>query len=1111
MSSKPEPSDGREPGPSRRRFLLAAGTVPIALSAAHPAAAVQPAGAAAGPASPGAAALAASRPHVSQLTTQYLASPLGVDVEQPLLGWQTTAGEPGWSQSAYQIQVATSAGLLQRGSADIWDSGRVTSAQSAGITYAGPALASATRYYWSARVWDAHGRASAWSTPAWWETGLLQAGDWSGAQWLAPSGPEVPSLTDARWIWYPDGAPQAAFPAATRYLRGSLTLTGAVSDATLVMTADDVYTVYVNGVLTGSPAAVTNGWQTAQVYDVASALQPGANVVAVAGVNLQGATATGLVDTPAGLLGHLHADLADGTSADLVTDTSWKTAQTAPDGWEQPGFDDSGWVSALDEGAYGGGPWGSEVHAATQSQPAPAMRREFSLTAGVRQARLYISGAGYYVASINGERVGDHVLDPAPTVYNSRVLYTSYDVTHLVRRGANAIGVVLGRSFYAIDSPNIYWNAAQWLAPVPAVLAKLDIELTDGSTATVVTDGSWLTHDSPTLTDSVYNGETYDARNAIAGWDKPGLDTSDWTAPVIKAAPAAVSASLMQPVRVTGTVRPVAVTSPQPGTFVYKFPAMIAGWPAIAVSGAAGTQVDVRYGEILRDDGTVNNDGDPGITPGEIQHDSYILAGNGTEHWEPQFSYGSFQYIQIDGLPAQPPDGAILARVVHSDVPHTGDFTSSDDMLNTIHAMTRRTILNNLTGVPTDTPMYEKRGWFGDAQLYTAPGVDNFSLHAFLRNFLAVQADDQGGTGDYGDLAPAIAPGLGADPTWSSAGLVIPWRLYTEYGDTDVLAAHYSQMRAFVDYLTSVSSASVVNGTYGDWEPPQPPDASYAEPPEGAALISTGSYYRSAVLLAKIAQVLGNAADAAAYTALAATVKDGFNAAFLDTAAGTYQTTIPAGYRQASNAWPLYLGMVPPDQDAAVTANLVADITAGGNHLGTGIVGTMALFPVLTQRGLVDLAYSVATQTTFPSYGYWISLGATTLWEGWGSAPRSHDHAMFGTIDDWFFKYLAGIQPAAPGYTAISVRPYVPAGLSEVDAYQTTPQGKVAVRWRQPDGGRFTMSVTIPPNTTATVSVPASDSARVSAPAGAAALQRSGGFASYRVGSGEHTFAASQS
>ena len=999
--------------------------------------------------------------------------------------------------------------MLSRGAADVWDSGRIASTQSVGIEYTGPALTSATRYYWAVQVWDAQGKPSGSSAPSWWEMGLLDDGDWAGAQWIAPVESAAPSLAGAHWIWYPEGPPDGAFPAETRYFRGICPLPAAtqIASATLVMTADDYYTVYVNGVLTGNPASVPNGWQIAQTYDISALLRPGANTIAVAATNLQASTSGGLVNTPAGVLGHVHVELASGGVVDVVTDGSWKAAPTVPSGWEQPGFDDSAWAAALDEGAYGGGPWGDAVQVQLHLA-APYLRREFTVAAPVRQARLYISGLGYYVASLNGRRVGDHVLDPAPTVYNQRVLYASYDVTGLVRRGYNAIGVVLGRGFYAINSPNIYWNTAPWLSATPALLAKLDVELADGNHVTVVSGPDWLSHASPTLTDSVYNGETYDARAAIAGWDEPGLDTNGWSAPAARSAPApAVRSQLMPPIRVTDTIQPIAVTSPRPGTFVYKFPAVVAGWPKIAVSGSAGTEVVVRYGEVLQSDGTVNNAGDPGITPGEIQRDSYILAGSGTEHWEPQFSYGSFQYIQLDGLPEMPPAGAVQARVAHSDVELTGNFSSSDELLNTIHDMTRRTILNNLTGIPTDTPMYEKRGWFGDAQLYTAPAVDNFDMHTFLANFLNVMADDQGSNGNYGDLAPANGPGQGADPTWSSAGLVIPWRLYQEYGDSDVLAAHYDGMRAFVDYLTSKASSSIVTGTYGDWVAPQPPDGSYAAPPEGTTLVSTASYYRSAVLLAQIAQVLGNQADASSYASLASTIKDAFNASFLDTATGVYHTEIPAPNRQTSNAFPLYLGMVPQSQVGAVARNLVADIAASGNHLNTGIVGTMALFPALTMNGNVDLAYTVATQRTFPSYGYWISLGATTLWEEWQPEPRSHDHAMFGTIDDWFFKYLAGIRPAAPGYQRITVHPYVPAGLSAVDAYQNTPYGKVAVRWHM-SGRVFSMAVTVPPNTSANVYVPVTPAGRLSAPPGATSLRRAAGYASYRVGAGDYSFTA---
>jgi alpha-L-rhamnosidase len=422
-------------------------------------------------------------------------------------------------------------------------------------------------------------------------------------------------------------------------------------------------------------------------------------------------------------------------------------------------------------------------------------------------------------------------------------------------------------------------------------------------------------------------------------------------------------------------------------------------------------------------------------------------------------------------------------------------------LVNTIHSMTRRTIANNLTGVPTDTPMYEKRGWLGDAQLYTAPGVDNFDMQSFLESFLQVMHDDQGRRGNFGDLAPANGPGKGADPTWSSAGLVIPWRLYQEYGDVAVLGAHYGGMCAFVDYLTSVARGGIVTGTYGDWSPP---DSMNPFPPEGTDLVSTASYYRSAHILSGVAGVLGRAADAAGYAALASTVLAAFNAAFLDTSTSTYHGNIPTAYRQTSNALPLYLDMVPAAQVDAVVANLVTDIVSKGNHLDTGIIGTMALFPALTQYGHVDTAYAVATQTTFPSYGYCISLGATTLWEQWQKDPRSHDHSMFGTVDDWFFKYLLGIKPAAAGYKRIAVRPYVPSNLRSADGYRLTPYGRVSVGWAA-SATSFDIDVGIPSNTTALVSVPAPPGAGIEAHGPTVRRGQSGAVAHYEVGAGTST------
>lgn len=1066
----------------RRRFLGVSGLIGASALAAP---FVDPLAASATPSGPAGAAAHRSGPPAG-LRSEHAERPLALDTTRPRLSWRSDASSAG-RQHAYQVVVGRSEKQVRAGRGDVWDSGRITSDQCVDVDYTGAGLDVGRRYHWAVRTWDERGTASPWSTPSWFEVGPLAEADWQGADWIQEQAPDLPSLAQSHWIWYPEGAAGDFFPDEVRYFRRDFTLAdaSAVTEATALVTADDFYDLYLNGTLVASHPQQTNGWQHAQVYDLRPLLRTGANAIALAVTNIG--------PTPAGLLAVARLTSGDSTVT-LPTDTAWRTSASAPAGWQAADFDDSGWAAPLDQGVFGTGAWGGNVSVETAA-PAPYLRKEFSVGAPITSARLYVCGLGYYVASLNGERVGDSELDPAPSVYDKAGQYSAYDVTGQLQRGRNALGLVLGRSFYAIDSPNIYWNNASWIAQRPAVRLVLVVTHPDGTATTVVSDGSWSAHPGPTLSDSVYNGDVHDARAELPRWDRPGAPRTGWTPVAVGAGaklPPAVRPQLMPPVRVTETLKAVSVTRTASGSYVFRFPRVVTGRPRLKVRAAAGTTVDLRYGETLNADGTVNNQGDPGITPGEIQHDAYTTSGSGPETWESSFSYGSFLYVQVDGYPGTPPHDAVTARVMNTDLPSAGDFRCSDDLVNTVHRMTRDTIANNLTGIPTDTPMYEKRGWLGDAALFCAPSLDNFDAQTFWANFLAVMADDQGADGNYGDLAPALGPGQGADPTWSTAGLVLPWMLYQEYGDLGVLDTHYAGMRRFVEYLRGRATGSILDGTYGDWCSP-----GNVPPPEGAKLTSTGSYFRCATLLSRIAGALGKSADQTAYAALAAEIRGAFNAAFLDPAAGIYRTGTATPYRQSSNAYPLFLGLVPDAQRDAVVTNLVQHIAANGNHLDTGIVGTMALFPALTEHGHVDLAYRVVTQRTYPSYGYWVSLGATTLWEQWIATPRSRDHAMFGSVDDWFYKYLAGIQPAAPGYKEIAIRPYVPSGLTSVSAHRDTPYGRVAVDWRT-SGRTFRLDVTVPANTTATLAVPCPPGARVRATTGVSPTAAGAGTAGFR-------------
>ena len=1035
-------------------------------------------GTSAAEAAPAPAGAAAGTLQISQLTADGDVNPLGVDVAKPRLAWLLNATATGAKQSAYQVQVATSQGALTSGTTLTWDSGEVQSPTSTGVDYGGPVLQSATRYFWQVRVWDGSGRASALSAPAWWEMGLLMPAAWSGAQWISKDPPAPP-----KW------------PAGTTATASSTHSGG--FDPSLALD-DNPATFWNDNTLGGFPDWI-------QLTSPTSVTLPGVTIV----THTAGGAEDFTVDTLDGA-GNWQTQVSVTGDTDVtryvqfpapVTTTAVRITVTRD--WEQNNGAQWTRIAEVIPGQFAG---------FSTSQPSPLLRKGFSVDKQVTSARAYIAGLGYYVLTIDGKRVGNRVLDPSFTAYNKTAEYSTYDVTAAVAaQGAHAIGVTLGRGFYALYSGDAsYWGGAPWLSQTPTLIMKLQIDYADGSSDTIVTDNTWLTHDGPTTRDSVYAGENYDARLAIPGWNRPGADVSDWTPATVVPSPTAQLVSERQPpIRVVGSMTADQITSPQPGIYVFRFPVVTAGWAKLKVSGPVGTEVTLKYGEQLRADGTVNNDGDSGLTTPPIQTDRYILSGGpGVQTWQPSFSYNGFQYIEVDGYPGVPDASDVQAEIVHSDVSSAGSFDSSIPLLNTIDANSRRTILNNLHSIMTDTPEFEKRGWLDDASILTPTSTDDFQMLNFYRNWLISIQDDQASNGAGVELAPnPSTPGY-SDPEWAGALVLVPWELYQDYGDTDVLAESFDSMSRYVDYLTTASSGFIQPGVYGDWASPNPDPvhetAAFA-PPEGSELTATAYYYKEAVDAAQAAQVLGRTADAAHFRQLADQIKAAFNAKFLDAAAGVYHTDRNVGYRQASNAIPLTFGLVPSDLVGKVAANLAADVEAHGNHLNTGDAGTKELLQALTDNGYADVALAVATQTTYPSWGYQISQGATTGWERWETVTRSRDHAFEGTIDDWFYRDLAGITPTAPGYSQITISPHVPAALDHVSATQDTAAGTVSSSWTKTHG-KLHLQVRIPANATATVHVPLFGNGLGTSQAGAQLVSSSDTEAVYSVGSGSWEF-----
>jgi alpha-L-rhamnosidase len=1001
---------------------------------------------------------------VERTTVEYAQNLLGTDVANPRLSWVHGTDQNGMRQSAYQVRVN-----------GVWDSGKVSSDRSVAVAYAGPPLRPRTRYDWQVRVWDAQDRASDWSPAGWWETGFLGQ-SWQ-ARWIGGAAPEAPPGFDgASWIWSA-GADTNTAPVGPRWFRAGLDVPAGVTRARIVATADDDFTLYVAGQQVLFAPEATDSWKTALTADVTQLVQAGRVVVAAVATN-RGSGGTG---NPAGLLVRLVVDVAGGQQV-LATGSGWRVADTDQSGWQQPGFDDSAWATAVVLAPYGQGPWGSNVAVAVPEAPAPLLRKDFTLGKPVSKARLYISGMAYYEAVLNGKRVGTQVLDPGFTDYDETVLYATHDVTNLVAKGGNVIDVTLGRGFYGMTTPNVWnWHRPPWHGE-PRLLAQLEIEHPDGTRTTVASGPDWRLADSPTVTNSLYAGETYDARRTPAWRQAVVLDPPKGT----------LRAQQHEPIEVVETVGST-ISELKPGVYVADMGRTMAGWSRLTVRAPAGTVVRLQHGEKLKADGSVvweNN-----LVPGRHQTDEYVCAGTGIETWEPRFSYKGFRYVQITG--ARPE--SLQGRVVHTDVPQTGTFRCSEPFFEQLDRAMRRTLQNNMHGIPTDTPMYEKNGWTGDAQLGAPVMMFAYSVPRFLTKWLTDLADSQTSAGQLPVIVPSGGWGygdLGPSPEWTTVYPFVVREMYRIYGDDRVAAEHWDTLVRYLDWEIARLRDNLAMTALGDYLPP----GYGGNPPEDTRLTATAYLYRALLNTAELGDLLGHSDVATRYRTVAGDCRTAFNATFLQD--GHYRTAKDPDYRQTSNAIPLMFGLVPAGSVASVVESLVADVRARGNHLNTGALGTSVLLRVLTAQGYPDVAYAIATQRTYPSWGYWFDNGADTMWEMWPADSRSRDHYFQGTVVQWLYENVAGLRPGDAGYRRFTVRPDARVGVSWAQASVQTVRGLASVDWNLV-GSKVHMTVRVPVGATAEVFVPGSSA---TAPPGVTFTRGEPGFQCYLAPPGRWTF-----
>lgn len=1050
------------------------------------------------PASAGAAPIS-----ITDLRTEGVAQPLGIEEAAPRFSWRyeaAAAAPRGFRQSACRIQVASSLEKLSQGPADLWDSEKQAGSDTLNILYAGKPLQSATRYFWQVTGFDADGKSYA-SQPQFFETGLLKADDWSGAEWIGARN-ERPKTIPANLQRLGD----ATFETRFRILEGSAVV---LFQTTYAFGKDNKLEIQTGqpGKLIVTPfdpknkaAApkefalpmnlVTGTWHSLKVIRQGGQAnfeidgQKVATVTLPADAGKTGTLALGASTKPQqGVVQYDDFRLAaDGET--LVQESFDNPAVFA----FQEYFHSKKAYSMVKDGVL-------EVRALTtyldpkEGLAAPLFRKTFAAAQkNIARARAYVSGLGYYTFWLNGKRLDDFLLHPGFARFNKTAYYTVYDLTdHLAAN--NVLAFELGRGWYAMTTPTLWGETftSDWMAE-PALRVLVTIDYADGSRQTVVSNPSFKTAPGPTLVDSVKAGEIYDARKELPGWNAVGFDDQNWSHSVVasgklpSAAPG-LTAQLFEPIRVVESVSPVSIekVADEEDAWVVDFGKNMAGTVELKLRAEAGQKIRMNHLETIVDRHgreRWNNFG-PKDT-GSFQTDIYMAKGGGEESYQARYSYKGFRYVHIMGLKEKPRPDQVTAKVFNSDMASAGFFRSSSELWNKIWNAGRRSIQSNMHSIPTDCPQWEKLGWTCDDSSPFYAMAFNFDLRKLYEKRLQDFADDIAPDGQIRNVVPS-SWAKGNDPAWVGSYVQLVWKHYQTYGDRRVIERHFDHLKLYLSTLIKEGEASEKpplltkpRHGLGDWV--NPDDNC---PPEGALIYYDCYFYRYLRMMADLATLLGRTEEVTYYTTLATRLKKQFNAHFFDEKEGCYYSSNrSAGFRQSPQAVALAFGLVPEERAPRVVQRLVQDIHDRKDHFWVGILGMEAIADALCENGQTEVAYSAHLKDDGPSLGNMIREGATSLWESYSDKnARSLNHKMFATPLGWMARYVAGLHVdgvlgEGAGFRKVVISPHpVPALLQFAELDYDAPVGRYHSGWKGgPEGLHF--SLEIPPNATAEFKVP---------------------------------------
>ncbi len=993
----------------------------------------------------------------ANLKVNGLVSPLGIDTQTPTFSWETISDGRAFRQSAYEITVRTDDGTT------VWKSGKVQSARQNQIRYEGSPLQSHSSYEWSLTVYGTDGQRSTESKSSF-GTAFLPGTEWT-AQWIT-----APKSANARV--------DIPINAQCRYVKLDATKLGlpASTDAGyyfLQLAEMEIYSGERNVARTATVSAsdtwTIGAWNISYLTD-----------------GIVGGTTLGYTTHQFGSADQhvwIVADLGETMQVDRLV-LYPRQDDKAASGTEAANFPSSYTIQTATEG----GDYATVYTAADTAAPSfadnsirvPYFGRNFDLAEGktISRARLYASGLGVFTMTLNGTPVTQNVLEPGESEYEKTVLYSTYDVTPLLRQGTNTVIARLAGGIFNVDVLSGRYSKGEIRnSGTKAIKAELHVDYTDGTSDIIATDGNWHTTPSPTLGSNWWGGEDYDARLAISGIGDAYFNVSQWPSVELVDVPAFASsqasgfgqlkARAYEPLRVVEEWPAVAVNSTYSGgyhLYVVDFGRNFAGQYRFRLKGKPGQTITLREGESLNADGSVFMENY--YTGTADTYETYTFAGDGgVEEWGPEFMYHGFRYLQIIGLDEAPSPGDFTAMRIRSDMDQVGTFTTSNQLLNDIHTICRDGIQSQLYNSITDCPHREKLGWLDVPNEMYNSLVYNYDMETFFQKVVLDCFDAQYANGRVPSTVPHFMSVYDDDPNWGGAAILVPYRSWKQYGDRTTIAAYYDQMKRLMDYYTSKTVDNIMPGSsysvLSDWGQ----ETAGVNPLVPGEFTITTTYYYMLRAMGEVAVELGHTADADAFNAQAEKTRKAFNDRY-------YKDGNYANGRQSEQAMPLYYGLVDPANETLVAARLAERVKQDNYKIKTGEIALKPLFMSLARYGYNDIVYQMANQTECPSYGWWVEQGYTTTPEYWDVGAFSQNHCMMNHIEEWFFSQLGGIANAGFGCDTVAIAPWLPADMTKLDVATRTIYGQVRCAWERTDGQTVAYTIEIPANSVGRVTLP---------------------------------------